>query len=54
MELQSLFQSRQTVSRCIADQAQQYREQLPKLIKEPFENQSLTIPPGMWSDPYRQ
>lgn len=54
MDLESLFQSRQTVSRCITDQAQKYREQLAQLIKEPVNNHSLTVSPDLWSDRYRQ
>lgn len=54
MNLESLFQSRQTVSRCITDQAGTYREQLAELIKEPVDNHSLTVSPDMWSDKYRQ
>ncbi|CAF4498504.1 unnamed protein product [Rotaria sp. Silwood2] len=54
MDVQSLFQSKQTVSRCIIDQAHYYRVQLTELIKEPIENKSLTISPDMWCDRYRQ
>ncbi|CAF4561522.1 unnamed protein product, partial [Didymodactylos carnosus] len=54
MDLESLFQSRQTISRCIANEAQQYREQITELIKEPVKSQSLTVSPDMWSDRYRQ
>ena len=54
MDLQSIFQSRQTVSRCITSQAQQYREQLIELIKEPIKNQSLAVSPDLWTDRYRQ
>ncbi|CAF4835752.1 unnamed protein product, partial [Rotaria magnacalcarata] len=42
MDLESLFQSRQTISRDITNQAQLYKEQLMELIKEPVQNQSLT------------
>ena len=54
MDLPSLYQSRQTISRCITDQAQKYREQLIELIKEPVKSQSLTLSPDMWTDRYRQ
>ncbi|CAM4815329.1 unnamed protein product [Rotaria magnacalcarata] len=54
MDLESLFQSRQTISRGITNQAQLYREQLMELIKEPVQNQSLTASPDMWTDRYRQ
>ncbi|CAF2126324.1 unnamed protein product [Rotaria magnacalcarata] len=54
MDLESLFQSRQTISRGITNQAQLYREQLMELIKEPVQNQSLTASPYMWTDRYRQ
>ena len=54
MDLQSIFQSRQTVSRCIKSQAQQYREQLTELIKEPIKNQSLAVSPDLWTDRYHQ
>ena len=54
MDVESLFQSRQTVSRCITDQAQEYREQLAELIKEPVNSRSLTVSPDLWSDKYRQ
>ncbi len=30
------------------------REQLIELIKEPVKSQSLTLPPDMWSEHYRQ
>lgn len=36
------------------DQAQQYREQLIELIKEPLKSHSLTLSPDMWSERYRQ
>ncbi|CAF2127638.1 unnamed protein product [Rotaria magnacalcarata] len=42
MDLESLFQSQQTISRDITNQAQLYKEQLMELIKEPVQNQSLT------------
>jgi hypothetical protein len=54
MDLESLFQSRQTVSRCITDQAQKYREQLAELIKEPVKNRALAVSPDLWSDRHRQ
>jgi hypothetical protein len=54
MDLQSLFQSWQTVSHCITDQAQEYHEQLTELIKEPVQNQSLTLSLDMRTDRYHQ
>ncbi len=54
IDLESLFQSRQTVSRCITDQTQNYREQLVDLIKEPVKSRSLTLSPDMWNDKFRQ
>ncbi|CAF1196177.1 unnamed protein product [Didymodactylos carnosus] len=37
-----------------SNEAQQSREQITELIKEPVKSQSLTVPPDMWSDRYRQ
>ncbi|CAF1049622.1 unnamed protein product [Adineta steineri] len=54
MDVQSLFQSRQTVSRCIVDQAQYYRQQLSDIIREPLDNHCVTLSPDMWSDKFRQ
>ncbi|CAF3326372.1 unnamed protein product [Rotaria sp. Silwood2] len=54
MDLDSLFQSRQTLSRCIAKEAQWCREQLIEIIKEPIQSQSVTVSPDMWCDHYRQ
>ena len=45
-----MLQSRQTVSRCIASRAQQYREQLTELSKEPIKSQSLAVSPDMRTD----
>ncbi|CAF1262162.1 unnamed protein product [Rotaria sordida] len=54
MDIETLFQSRQTISRSIIDQAHHYRVELTELIKESIQNKSLTISPDMWSDRYRQ
>ncbi|CAF4342887.1 unnamed protein product [Rotaria sp. Silwood2] len=54
MDLDSLFQSRQTVSRSSKNEAQLYQEQIRELIKEPVKNQALTAVPYMWTDRYRQ
>ncbi|CAF3031693.1 unnamed protein product [Rotaria sp. Silwood2] len=54
MDLQTLFQSRQTISRSISDQAELYRQELIELIREPIKKQSLTLSPDMWLDRYRQ
>ncbi|CAF1433590.1 unnamed protein product [Rotaria sordida] len=54
MDLDSLFQSRQTISRSLKNEAQLYREQISELIKEPVENQALTAAPDIWTDRYRQ
>ncbi|CAF4302813.1 unnamed protein product, partial [Rotaria sp. Silwood2] len=54
MDLDSLFQSQQTVSRSLKNEAQLYREQISELIKEPVENQALTAAPDIWTDRYRQ
>jgi hypothetical protein len=54
MDVQSLFQSRQTVSRCIVDQAQYYRQQLLDVIKEPLSNHCVTLSSDLWNDKFRQ
>ncbi|CAF1266528.1 unnamed protein product [Adineta ricciae] len=54
MDLNTLFQSRQTISRSISNEAKQYRDCLSELIKEPLKSQSLTLSPDMWTDRYRQ
>lgn len=54
MDLDSLVQSRQTISRALKLEAQRYREQITELIKEPVKNQALTASPDMWIDRFRQ
>ncbi|CAF4794284.1 unnamed protein product [Rotaria sp. Silwood1] len=54
MDLDSLFQSRQTISRSITNLAQNYREQLIDVMKEPIKSGSITLSPDMWNDKFRQ
>ena len=54
MDIDTLFQSRQTVSRSITSEANSCRQQLIELIKESLPCQSVTASPDMWSDRYRQ
>lgn len=54
MEFDSIFQSRQTVSRDISNQAREFHQQLTDLIKEPVNNQSITLSPDLWTDRYKQ
>lgn len=54
MDLECLFQSLQTISRSLTNEAQIYREQIIELIKEPFNAPALTASPDMWTDRFRQ
>ncbi|CAF1591790.1 unnamed protein product [Rotaria magnacalcarata] len=54
MDLESLFQSRFTISRALKSEAQLYREQITELIKEPLIAHALTASPDMWTDRFRQ
>jgi hypothetical protein len=34
--------------------ADDYRDELKELLKEPYENNCICVCPDMWSDPYKQ